>query len=188
MTLSEMLVPTYRQMLGTLSAWLAKAESMLPAGEADALLRARLAPDMFPLATQVAFACRQVAEGMYRLKREPFPAAIDTLLEEGRAPEGRIDTIGDAQARIAETLAMMERIAGELSPIDIDAALPHELPIGMVFDFTAGQYARDWALPQFFFHVMIAYAILRANGVQLGKADYAGHLMPFIRPGTFPGQ
>ena len=188
MLLSEMLVPTYRQMLGTLSAWLTKAEGALPGGGADALLRARLAPDMFPLATQVVFACRQVAEGMYRLKGEPFPAAIDTLLEEGREPEGKIDTIADAQARITATLAMMEEIAATLGPVEHDAALPHELPIGMIFDFDAGQYTRDWALPQFFFHVMIAYAILRANGVQLGKADYVGHLLPYIRPGTVPGQ
>lgn len=188
MMLSEMLVPTYRQMLGTLSAWLARAASELPDGGADALLRARLAPDMFPLSTQVAFACRQAAEGMYRLKDEPFPEAIDTLLAEGREPEGKIDTIADAQARITDTLALIERIAGELAPRAHDEPLPHELPIGMIFDFDAGQYVRDWAMPQFFFHVVIAYAILRANGVQLGKADYVGHLLPYIRPGTFPGQ
>jgi hypothetical protein len=57
MTLPDLLVPTYVQMLGALSNWLAKAESQRPAGEAEALLSARLAPDMFPLATQIRFAC-----------------------------------------------------------------------------------------------------------------------------------
>ena len=42
----------------------------------------------------------------------------------------------------------------------------------MIFDLSAEQYVRDWALPQFYFHLMIAYAVLRAQGVALGKADY----------------
>ena len=62
----------------------------------------------------------------------------------------------------------------------------HALPAGMVFDLTAEQYARDWALPQFYFHLMIAYAILRAEGVDLGKADYVAHMFAYLRPGTMP--
>ena len=58
MMLPDMLLPTYVQMLGALSAWLTKAEAQRPGGDGDALLAARLAPDMFPLATQVRFACR----------------------------------------------------------------------------------------------------------------------------------
>jgi hypothetical protein len=58
--------------------------------------------------------------------------------------------------------------------------------MGMIFDLTAEQYARDWALPQFYFHVMIAYAILRAEGVDLGKADYVAHMFAYLRPGTMP--
>ena len=57
MTLPDILVPTYVQMLGALSAWLAKAEAQMPDGRAETLLVARLAPDMFPLATQIRFAC-----------------------------------------------------------------------------------------------------------------------------------
>ena len=64
--------------------------------------------------------------------------------------------------------------------------IAHALPNGMILDLTAEQYARDWALPQFYFHLMTAYAILRANGVDLGKADYVAHLFPTIRPGTMP--
>ena len=54
----------------------------------------------------------------------------------------------------------------------------------MTFDLTAEQYARDWALPQFYFHVMTAYAILRAQGVALGKADYITHMFAYLRPST----
>ena len=57
MTLFDTLAPTYVQMLGALSGWLEKAASDRPDGTADALMAARLAPDMFPLSTQVRFAC-----------------------------------------------------------------------------------------------------------------------------------
>jgi len=53
-----------------------------------------------------------------------------------------------------------------------------------VFDLTAEQYVRDWTLPQFYFHVMAAYTILRAQGVALGKADYVAHMFPYLRAGT----
>ena len=58
----------------------------------------------------------------------------------------------------------------------------HEFP----FVLTAEQYARDWALPQFYFHLMTAYAILRSQGIALGKADYVPHMFPYLRSGTMP--
>ena len=51
-------------------------------------------------------------------------------------------------------------------------------------DLTAEKYARDWAIPQFYFHLMAAYAILRGQGVPLGKIDYVAHMLPFLREGT----
>jgi len=59
-----------------------------------------------------------------------------------------------------------------------------ELPNGMAFDLTGEQYARDWALPQFYFHLMAAYAILRNGGVDLGKPDYVPHMFAYIRQGA----
>ena len=58
-------------------------------------------------------------------------------------------------------------------------------PIGAIL-LTAP--ARDWALPQFYFHVMATYAILRAEGIDLGKADYVAHMFAYLRPGTMPSQ
>ena len=182
MTLPDLLLPTYGQMLKALSAWLAKAESQRSPEEADALLAARLAPDMFPLATQVRFACVQAQEGMFRLQGQEFPASLQTLLDEGRKAGERPGTIADAQARIAETLARVDAAAAEEITIEPGTPVAHSLPIGMTFDLTAEQYARDWALPQFYFHVMTAYAILRAQGVELGKADYVAHMFAFLRP------
>lgn len=70
--------------------------------------------------------------------------------------------------------------------MDPETPIAHALPAGMIFDLTAEQYVRDWALPQFYFHVMTAYAILRSEGVDLGKADYVAHMLPYLRPGTMP--
>ncbi|BDA83003.1 hypothetical protein Sa4125_05450 [Aureimonas sp. SA4125] len=188
MTLPDLLIPTYVQMLKALSAWLGKAETQRPEGGAELLLAARLAPDMFPLATQVRFACVQAQEGLFRLRNEAFPVSVGVLLDEGRNAADHPGTIADARARIAETIAVVEAAMGDTHPIDPATPIAHALPQGMVFDLTAEQYARDWALPQFYFHVMTAYAILRSQGVELGKADYVAHMFAHLRPGTMPSQ
>ncbi|MBJ6120847.1 DUF1993 domain-containing protein [Sphingomonas mollis] len=182
MTLSDLLVPTYVQMLGALSKWLAKAEAQRPVNEAESLLSARLAPDMFPLATQVRFACRQAQEGVFRLLEQEFPPSLETLLDEGRNAGERPGTLADAHGRIRETIAVIEAAAARGITIAPAAPIAHALPNGMTLDLTAEQYVRDWALPQFYFHVVTAYSILRAQGIDLGKADYAAHMFPYFRP------
>ena len=186
MKLPDILVPTYVQMLKALSAWLGKAEAQMPDGKAEALLSARLAPDMFPLSTQVRFACVQAQEGVFRLQGQAFPSSIEVLLDEGRNAAERPGSIADLQARINETVAIVNAVAPEALDVDAETLIAHALPAGMIFDLTAEQYARDWALPQFYFHVMIAYAILRSEGVDLGKADYVAHMFAYLRPGTVP--
>jgi hypothetical protein len=182
MTLADILLPTYVQMLGALSAWLAKAEAQRSGGEEDTLLAARLAPDMFPLSTQVRFACRQAQEGVFRLQGRDFPPSLQVLLDEGRNGGERPGTMAEARERIAETLTVVEAAAAQGIAVDPASDIAHALPIGMILDVTAERYARDWALPQFYFHVVTAYAILRAQGVDLGKADYAAHMIPHLRP------
>jgi hypothetical protein len=67
--------------------------------------------------------------------------------------------------------------------LDMDPAAPmvHTLPSGMIFDLTAEQYARDWVLAQFYFHIITAYAILRKEQVDIGKIDYIPHMLPYLR-------
>jgi hypothetical protein len=177
-TLTTMLVPTYLQMLRALSAWLGK----IPEGQADALLSARLAPDMFPLATQIRFACVQAQEGVFRLKGEAFPESLLALLGEGQNAGTHPGSMADAQARIAETVALLEALAPDALYGDPQRPIAHAIPSGMIFDLTAEQYARDWTLAQFYFHLMTAYAILRNGGIDLGKVDYVGHLLGYVRP------
>jgi hypothetical protein len=184
--LPDILVPTYVQMLKGLASWLSKAEAQRPDGGAEALLSASLAPDMFPLSTQIRFACVQAQEGVFRLQGRPFPATIEILLNEGREAAEHPGTLADAKARIDATIEVVEAAAADMRDVDPTSRVAHALPAGMIFDLDAGQYVRDWALPQFYFHVITAYAILRSEGIDLGKADYVAHMLPFLRPGTMP--
>lgn len=187
-TPTDLLLPTYVQMLKALSGWLDKAVKQMPAEQAEALLSARLAPDMFPLATQIRFACVQTIEGAFRLKGEAFPPLVEILLDEGRNAGDRAGSMADAQATIDETLALVESQAATLADVNPGRSIAHSLPTGMIFDLTVEQYARDWAIAQFYFHVMTAYAIMRNQGVDLGKADYVAHMFAYLRPGTMPSQ
>jgi len=186
MTNREILNVTYTQYLGALGDWLRKAAAGLGDTQADALLSARLAPDMFPLATQVRFVCVQAIEGMHRIRGEQFPELVTELLDEGRSGGEAPGTIGDALARIDQTLALIESLGAGPGNEDGSRPVAHELPMGLVFDMTQDQYLRDWALPQFYFHLVTAYAILRSGGVALGKLDYVSHMFGFVRPGTMP--
>jgi len=186
MSLTKLLVPTYTQMLRTLSGWLKKAQAQLPTADAEALLSARLAPDMFPLSTQVRFACVQAQEAISRLQGKPFPESINELLEEGRNAGERPGSLADAQARIDQTIALLDDLTPDALDAMADKPLAHELPNGMVLDLTAEQYARDWTLAQFYFHLMAAYSILRSEKIELGKADYVAHMFPYIRPESIP--
>ncbi|KVK86108.1 hypothetical protein WS90_07420 [Burkholderia cepacia] len=187
-TPTQLLVPTFINMLRAQTAWLDKAAAhRQAAGDTpDAAMTLRLAPDMYPLAAQVRFSCFQAMEPVHRLRGEPLPAALLALREAGWNADAQPGSLADAQAIIAGTLAFL----GELAPDALDGggALPIalEMPNGIAFDMTGEQYARDWALPQFNFHAITAYAILRHHGVELGKADYVSHILAYVRPGTIP--
>ena len=182
MNLTDLLVPTYRNMLGTLKGLLDKAEAQLGADKAEALLSARLAPDMWPLATQLRFAAVQAQEGPLRLLGRP-QTSLEEVRNEGRNAGDRPGSMAEAKARIDQALAFLDSLgpdALDAGPADRPIAL--ELPMGLSFDLTAEQFARDWALGQFYFHVIAAYAILRKEGVEIGKADYVPHMFAYVRP------
>jgi hypothetical protein len=186
MTLTSLLVPTYTQMLQTLSGLLQKAQAQFAETGAEELLAGRLAPDMFPLSSQVSFACLQAQEGIFRLRGLPLPDSATRLASEGQNAGDKPGSLVEAQARIAETLALLFEVDDGSLDASIGRPVTLELPTGMIFDMTGEQYARDWALPQFYFHLVTAYAILRNHGVDLGKADYVPHMFPYLRPGSMP--
>lgn len=186
MPLTDLLIPTYSQMLRNLSGWLEKAREQCPNTGAEALLSARLAPDMYPLSSQIRFACFQAQEVIFRLKGEPVPAAVNEIAQEGQNAGEAPGSMADAQARIAEALSALDDFGADALDSGADRPLAIELPNGMIFDMTGDQYARDWALAQFYFHLVTAYAILRGQGITLGKADYVEHMFAFLRPGSMP--
>jgi uncharacterized protein len=188
MPLTTLLIATLSNQLRAVSGWLDKAESFAAERKEspDRLLGLRLAPDMFPLTTQLRFLAFQAQEPVYRLRDEALPEAVLQVRQEGRDGGESPGTWADARARIAEAASFLAAIG----PDEFDSAagktLAHELPTGMIFDMTGEQYVRDWALPQVAFHQMIAYAILRQAGVPLGKVDYVPHMFRYVRPGTAP--
>lgn len=186
MNLTDLLVPTYRNMLTTLRGLLDKAEAQLGTEKAEALLSARLAPDMFPLATQVRFACVQAQEGPLRLLGASLDL-VQPVLDEGRNAGTSPGTLVEARARIDQSLAFLDGLAPDaLDGASGDAPIALTLPMGLTFDLSRDQFARDWALGQFYFHVMAAYAILRTEGVEIGKADYVPHMFAYLRPEANP--
>lgn len=117
-----------------------------------------------------------------------MPGSLDELAAEGRHAGEAPGLISDARARIDEALSLLDGLAPDA--LDGGAGLPVviELPGGITFDLTGEEYARDWALPQFYFHAVTAYAILRSQGVGIGKADYVPHMFAYLRPGSMPGR
>jgi hypothetical protein len=179
MNLHALAVPTFTQMLRNLSAQLDKGAAFAADRglEPLELIEARLAPDMFPLADQVRFTCRQAAETTAHL--------IGQALAERPvvAP-----TFEDLRALIAATIANLEATPTDAFDGAAERAIVLTMPNGIVFDMTGEQFLRDWALPQFYFHLITAYDILRHKGVSLGKPDYVAHVIGYARPGTMPGR
>lgn len=177
---TTLLVPTYQHMLQTLSGLLDKAQQQMP-DRAEALLAVRLAPDMFPLAAQVRFAAFQAQEAVFRLRGERVPEWLDAIATEGRNAGDVPGMIADAKERIDAALSFLANVSSDALDAGTTLPIAIELPGGMTFDMTGEQYARDWALPQFYFHVITAYAILRNQGVEIGKADYVPHMFAYPR-------
>ena len=188
MNLTPLLIRSLSNQLLAVSGWLDKAEAFAAErGETpDGLLALRLAPDMFPLTTQLRFLAFQAQEPIYRLRGEAVPDSVLEVRQEGRDGGERPGTWAEARARVAEAASFLATVGPDDFDSAADEPLAHELPMGMIFDMTGEQYVRDWALPQVAFHQMIAYAILRQAGVPLGKVDYVPHMFGYLRPGTSP--
>ena len=188
MNLTALLVPTLSNQLRAVSLWLDKAEAFAAerADGPDELLALSLAPDMFPLTTQLRFLAFQAQEPVHRLRGEAVPEAVLQVRQEGRDGGESPGTWAQARARVADASDFLATIGADELDAAADGPIAHELPNGMIFDMTGEQYVRDWALPQVAFHQMISYAILRQAGVPLGKADFVPRMIGYLRPGTAP--
>jgi hypothetical protein len=156
-------VPVFRQMLGSLSAILAKAETHAQEKKIEqALLQARLFPDMFPLARQVQVAADFAKGACARLAGVEVPRYDDTET-----------TLAELRQRIAKTLAFIDSLPQDA--IEGSAARDITTSAGPNSRQFKGQpYLLHYALPNFYFHTTTAYAILRHNGIEIGKKDFVG--------------
>jgi uncharacterized protein len=161
---------TYANILGTLDHLVAKAESH---EKGAALLEARLADDMFPLHTQIRFTIDQVTVALDRLGKLGLVSLDDS----------NITSFTDARARIAASHALVADTDPATWPASGDL-VEFTLPNGMSFAMQAHEYCRDWAMPQAYFHLMAVYSILRAEGLAIGKADYVGYMMKYLKQPT----
>ncbi len=165
LTLHSTSATIFNQMLGGLKDVLTKAEAHATAHniEPGALLSARLFPDMFTLLRQVQVACDFAKSVSARLAGVEVPAYDD-----------QETSFADLKVRIAKTLVFVNGLTAqqfegsETREIITQAGTPKEKR------FSGQSYLLNYGLPHFFFHVSTAYAILRSNGVEVGKKDYIG--------------
>ncbi|KPF64073.1 hypothetical protein IP79_07895 [Porphyrobacter sp. AAP60] len=153
-------------MFGTLDHLVAKASAH---EKGEALLQARLAQDMLPLHTQIRFTLDQVVTALNRLGGSGL-----------KTDESDITSFADARARIAAAQAQLAATDPAAWP-DARDTVEFTLPNGMAFAMQAHEYCRDWTTPQVYFHLMAVYSILRAEGLAIGKADYVGYMMKYLK-------
>jgi len=171
MTPLHTFVVEMKRMLGNLDTWLEAAVTEAAARKFDVavLLESRLAPDQYPLYRQVQSACDAAKFAGARLTGKPAAVHAD-------GPQ----SLDELRARIKEVVAALE----VLTPADFEGAETRKVPLPFVPGGNKGAYGADYlvhlAQPNFFFHLVHAYAILRHNGVPLGKISYMGGLPPLL--------
>ena len=160
MSYSSAALATFDNLLGTLDHLAAKAAA---AGTPDALLaEAKLADDMFPLETQFRIAINQVYMGLNRAWGTDIP--LD---------EAPYASFAEVRKRMALAKGLVAG-ARQRDAIPADGEVDMTLPNGMRFVMQAHEYLRDWTMPNLYFHTTTAYALLRREGLELGKIDFLG--------------
>ncbi len=166
MTLSmhQASVPVFVRQLTAIGAILEKAKAYAAAKKIDpsVLINDRLAPDMLPLSKQIQIATDGAKGCVARLAGVDAPVYPDTEV-----------TFADLEERITKTITFIQSIPAE----NIDGSENKEIVMklgGNDMTFIGQPYLLHFVLPNFFFHVTMAYAILRHNGLEIGKRDFLG--------------
>ncbi|WP_375452121.1 DUF1993 family protein [uncultured Devosia sp.] len=157
-------VPVFTRMLTNLLAILDKAEAYAAERKIDLafFVDDRLAPDMLPFKKQIQIASDHAKGAATRLAGKPVPSWADDEV-----------TFEDLKARVRKTLDLLASV----TPAEIDGSEARDIPLksgGKDIVQPGQSYLLERAMPNFYFHVTMAYAILRHNGVPIGKGDYLG--------------
>lgn len=164
MTLYAESTPVFVHFLTTLKNVIAKARTHAAEQKYDesVLLTTRLYPDMFAFTRQVQIACDSAKGAVARLAGTEVPKHPDTEA-----------TFDELVARIDKTIAFIRSVDEQAFAGAADRRI--ELKFGdWKREFKGVDFLRTWALPNFYFHLTTAYALLRHNGVPVGKFDYLG--------------
>lgn len=152
--------PVFIRALTNLSTMMDKA--LAEGGDEATLLAARLAPDMHPFPRQIQMASDSAKGAIARLAGVEVPSMPDTET-----------TFAELKARIAATVAFIQGVDAAGFDGAEDREIVLKFPQGEM-TFTGGDYLTGFALPNFYFHLTIAYALLRASGAPIGKMDFLG--------------
>jgi uncharacterized protein len=163
MSLYEISVPQFIKMLGNMEKWFDKAEAYAQSKKFDSAvyLSARLAPDMLPFRKQVQIATDAAKFAVVRITGKEAPSFKDDET-----------TLGQLRERIQKAIAFLHTV----TPADFEGAATRVVTRPDGSKILGQDQLVEHAIPTFYFHVMATYAILRHNGVDLGKKDYLGTL------------
>jgi hypothetical protein len=162
----DVTIPVLTAALTNLSALLDKGAAHAERKKFDskALADSRLIADMMPLTKQVQIACDNAKGAAARLAGVEAPKHEDNET-----------TLPELKARIAKTLDYVQSI----TPEQLRDAETREITVtfpGLTLKFTGHTYVTTFVIPNFFFHLTMAYALLRQNGVEIGKGDFLGKI------------
>lgn len=165
-SLYDISLPVLTRGLSNLSAILDKAIAHAAAKKFDslALAQGRLYPDMHPLVRQVQIACDTAKGAAARLAGIEVPSHADTEV-----------TIEELKARVAKTLNFVKSVGAPQLQGAESRNIEIKFPNG-VWKFTGLAYVTDFVMPNFYFHLTVAYALLRKSGVEIGKSDFLGSI------------
>jgi hypothetical protein len=161
-SIHDVCVPPLVNALTDMKAWLDKAAS-----RETELIGARLIADMRPLTGQFQMASDSAKNGVARLTGRDSPAMPDTEA-----------SFAELKARCDATIAFIQSVPSDAFDSAETREVVMKFPNGMGYRWEGLAYLTGFMLPNFFFHVSMAYAILRANGIEVGKPDYLAHLGP----------
>ena len=161
--MSSASLPIYTSMLSNLSHLLDKAQTHSEVKKLDpvALTQFRLAPDMLPFTRQVLIACDAAKNGVARMSGLEAPKFEDNE-----------STLAELKARVGKTLAWLATVPAAALDGTEDKEITFPVGPDATRTMKGEAFLKHWSLPNFFFHVTMAYAMLRHNGVELDKRDY----------------
>lgn len=156
----------FQSRLTTLEHLLARAQTHF--GDSESFLEKRIAADMLPFGTQIAFTCNQPRN---------FALWCDGKPMDNLNPE--VTSLTQAHEHITNTQELVSGINAEA--VTLNEVTRIDIGQGAYVELPSSQYVSEFLMPNFYFHLVTAYDILRMAGVSIGKRDYMMHLVPSIR-------